>query len=158
MEHRSKIINDVNAVQRFRKLLTVGYSVPPSAGVLVFAINYIINAARISSPIFQILFSILFFPPAIFTPYILYVLFNEKRYGWLTTYFLIVILPGIIIFILLWDNISNLGFLFFLILPFYLFCFFIKFSVDDWLREYNWEQQLIEQRKEWKEKKKEGLL
>jgi hypothetical protein len=34
----------------------------------------------------------------------------------------------------------------------------IKFSVDDWLREYNWEQQLIEQRKEWEEKKKEGLL
>ena len=151
MEQRSKIINDINAIQRFRKLLTVGYSVPPSAGVLVFAINYIINAARISIPI---LFSILFFPPAIFTPYILYVLFNEKRYGWLTTYFLIVILPGIIIFILLWDNISNLGFLFLLLLPFYFFCFFNNFSVDDWLREYNWEQQLIVQRKEWEEKKK----
>ena len=158
MEQQSKIINDINAVQRFRKLLTVGYTVPPSAGVLVFVINYIINAARISSPIFPILFSILFFPPAIFTPYILYVLFKEKRYGWLTTYFLIVILPGIIIFILLWDNISKMGFLFFLILPFYLFCFFIKFSVDEWIRENNWEQQLIEQRKEKEEKQKEGLL
>jgi hypothetical protein len=51
-----------------------------------------------------------------------------------------------------------MGFLFFLILPFYLFCFFIKFSVDEWIREYNWEQQLIEQRKEEVEKQKEGLL
>lgn len=156
MKRKSKIINDINAVQRFRKLLTVGYTIPPSAGVLVFVINYIINAARISSPIFPILFSILFFPPAIFTPYILYVLFKEKRFGWIAAYIIMVIIPGVI-------AITVLGYAYGLIIlilfaPFYFFCFLIKFSVDEWIREYNWEQQLIEQRKEWEEKKNEGLL
>jgi len=156
VKRKSKIINDINAVQRFRKLLTVGYTIPPSAGVLVFVINYIINAARISSPIFPILFSILFFPPAIFTPYILYVLFKEKRFGWIAAYIIMVIIPGVI-------AITVLGYAYGLIIlilfaPFYFFCFLIKFSVDEWIREYNWEQQLIEQRKEWEEKKNEGLL
>jgi hypothetical protein len=156
VKRKSKIINDINAVQRFRKLLTVGYTIPPSAGVLVFVINYIINAARISSPIFPILFSILFFPPAIFTPYILYVLFKEKRFGWIAAYIIMVIIPGVI-------AITVLGYAYGLIIlilfaPFYFFCFLIKFSVDEWIREYNWEQQLIEQRKEWEEKKNEDLL
>jgi hypothetical protein len=34
----------------------------------------------------------------------------------------------------------------------------IKFSIDEWIREFNWEQQLAEQRKESEEKKKEWLL
>jgi hypothetical protein len=42
--------------------------------------------------------------------------------------------------------------------PFYFYSFLIKFSVDEWIREYNWNQELIEQRKEQEEKKKEGLL
>jgi fatty acid desaturase len=86
-------------------------------------------------------------PPVLFTPFFVYVLLKEKRYGWLTTYFLMVILPGIIILITFWDDISKIGVLLFLVLPFYLFCFFIKFSVEEWIREYTWEQQLIQQRK-----------
>jgi hypothetical protein len=156
VERKSKTINDIDAVQRFRKLLTVGYTVPPSAGVLVFAINYIINAARISNPIIPILFSILFFPPVLFTPYILFVLFKEKRFGWIAAYIIMVIIPGVI-------AITVLGYAYGLILlilfaPFYLFCFFIKFSVDEWIREFNWEQQLAKQRKESEEKKKEWLM
>jgi len=42
--------------------------------------------------------------------------------------------------------------------PFYFFCFLIKNSVDEWIREYNFHQQLIEQRKESKENKIEGRL
>jgi hypothetical protein len=86
-------------------------------------------------------------PPVLFTPFFVYVLLKEKRYGWLTTYFLMVILPGIIILITFWDDISKIEVLLFLVLPFYLFCFFIKFSVEEWIREYTWEQQLIQQRK-----------
>jgi hypothetical protein len=157
METKSKIINDINAVERFRKLLTVGYTIPTSVGAVVFLINYIISAAKISSPVFPILFSIIFFPPAIFTPYILYVLFKEKRFGWIITYFVMVIIPGVI-------AITVLGFAYGLIIlilfaPFYFFCFLIKFSVDEWIREYNWEQQLIQQRNEEEERKRnEGLL
>ena len=147
-----KTIYDIKSVERFKKLLTVGYTFPPWIGAAVFIIIYIISAARISSSVFIILFSILFFPPAIFTPYILYVLFKEKRYGWIITYFVIVIVPGVL-------AITVLGFAYGFIIfipfaPFYFFCFLIKFSVDDWIREYNWSQELLEQRKEQEEKQK----
>ena len=156
MAVKQKTIYNIDSVQRFRKLLTVGYAVPPLASAVLFIINYITSAAKISSPIIPILLSILFFPPAIFTPYIIYVLFTEKRFGWLLTYFIMVIIPAMI-------AITVLGIAYGLIIlilfaPFYFFCFIIKFSVDEWIREYNWNQQLIEQKKEWEEKKKEGLL
>ena len=152
---RQKTIYNIDSVQRFKKLLTIGFTFPPAAGAVVFIINYITSAAKISSPIIPILFSILFFPPVICTPYIIYVLFTEKRFGWLATYFFIVIIPGII-------AVTVLGFAYGLIIlillaPFYFFCFMIKFSVDEWIREYNWNQQLIEQRNEQEEKKKDLL-
>ncbi len=153
---RQRTIYNIDSVQRFRKLLTIGFTFPLAAGAVVFIINYITSAAKISSPIIPILFSILFFPPVFCTPYIVYVLFIEKRFGWLVTYFVIVLIPGII-------AITVLGFEYGLIIlillaPFYFFCFIIKFSVEEWIREYNWNQQLIEQRKEHEEKKKVGLL
>ena len=156
MAVRQSTIYNIDSVQRFRKLLTIGYAVPPAAGAVMIIINYIASEAKISSSIIPILFSILFFPPAIFTPYIVYVLLTEKRFGWLITYFIIVIIPGII-------AITVLGFSYGLIIlillaPFYFFCFIIKFSVDEWIREYNFHQLYLLQKKEQEEKKKEGLL
>ncbi len=156
MAIKLKTIYEIDSVERLRKLLTVGYTIPPAAGAVVFIYNSIMASAKISSPGFTILFSILFFPPAIFTPYILYVFFKEKRSGWIITYFITVIIPGVI-------AVTALGFAYGLIIlilfaPFYFFCFMIKFSVDDWIKEYNWSQELLQQRNEKEEKAKEGLL
>ena len=68
-----------------------------------------------------------------------------------------VVLPYPVIYLIIGEYILLTAWLLLPVIPFYLYCFLIKFSVDDWLREYNWEQQLIEQRKEWEEKKKERL-
>ena len=156
MALRSKTIYDIKSVERLRKLLTVGYTILPAMGAVFFIFNYIIASAKISSPVFPILFSILFFPPAIFTPYILYVLLKEKRFGWIVTYFIIVIIPAVI-------AVTVLGFAYGLIIlllfaPFYFFCFLIKSSVDEWIREYNFQQLYLLQKKEQEEKEKEGLL
>ena len=125
-------------------------------GAIFFIFNYVIASAKISSPVFPILFSILFFPPAIITPYILYVLFKEKRYGWIVTYLIIVIIPGVIAVIVLG---FAYGFIILILFaPFCFFCFLIKFSVEEWIREYNFAQVLIEQRKEKEAREKEGLL
>ena len=156
MALRLKTIYDIKSVDRLRKLLTVGYTIPPAMGAVFFIFNYIIFSLKISSPVFPIMFSIVFFPPAIFTPYILYVLFKEKRYGWIVTYFIFVIVPGAI-------AVTVLGFAYGLIIlilfaPFYFFCFLIKFSVEEWIREYNFHQLYLLQKKEQEEKEKERLL
>jgi len=147
MEGKSKIIYDINAIESFRKMLVFQYKTPAIIIGLFFILSYILRVSRISNPIFPLIMFLIITPPVLFTPFFVYVLLKEKRYGWLTTYFLMVILPGIIILITFWDDISKIEVLLFLVLPFYLFCFFIKFSVEEWIREYTWEQQLIQQRK-----------
>ena len=143
MEIRSKIINDIVELRRFRAILY--FELSTSAGFILssfWPINlYIIIAAAI-----------------LFTPYMLYVLIKERKYGWIVIFFLMVVLPYPVIYLIIGEYILLTAWLLLPVIPFYLYCFLIKFSVDDWLREYNWEQQLVEQRKEWDEKKKEGLL
>jgi len=143
VEIRSKIINDIVEQRRFRAILY--FELSTSAGFILssfWPINlYIIIAAAI-----------------LFTPYMLYVLIKERKYGWIVIFFLMVVLPYPVIYLIIGEYILLTAWLLLPVIPFYLYCFLIKFSVDDWLREYNWEQQLIEQRKEWEEKKKEGLL
>ncbi len=159
METKSKIIKNINVVDRFRNLLVANYSIPPAALALFWLTNNILQQFQITSPVLQSIPFIIISPPVLFTPYFIYVLFTEKRYGWLLTYFLLVVLPAIFLIVSIWNDFNQLGLIFLLMLPFYLFCFFIKFSVDDWIREYNWEQQLIQQKKDEEERKKiEGLL
>ena len=142
-ETKSKFVNDIVELRRFRAILY--FELSTSAGFILssfWPINlYIIIAAAI-----------------LFTPYMLYVLIKERKYGWIVIFFLMVVLPYPVIYLIIGEYILLTAWLLLPVIPFYLFCFLIKFSVDDWLREYNWEQQLIEQRKEWEEKKKEGLL
>jgi len=88
----------------------------------------------------------------------LYVLNKERKYGWIALFFFMVVLPYPIIYLIIGDYVLLTAWLLLPIIPFYLYCFLIKFSVDDWLSKYNWEQQLAEQRKEADQKKKEWLL
>lgn len=154
----SPILRDIDAVQRLRKLLVINFTIPSAAAGIFILGQHVLTLLKISDPIFVVLIIISISPPVLFTPFIFYVLYREKRNGWLMSYFILVILPVILIFLIFQDNIEHIIWLPIYMVPFYFFCFIIKFSVDEWIREYNWNQQLIEQRKEWEEKKKEGLL
>ena len=158
MEGTSKIIRDIDTVEQFRKILIAGYTVPILAGVILYAFSYLISAAKISSPEFHLVIFLIFCPPVLLTPYFIYVLVEEKHFGWLTAYILLVILPGVISVLVIHGGIFEALWMPLLMLPFYLYCFLIKFTVEDWLREYRAEQQLIQQRKERERKIKEGLL
>ncbi len=72
----------------------------------------------------------------IFVPFMVYVLFKEKRKGWLYGFFFGVLLPTIITCFVT-ENVFLLhNSWVLLILPFYFFYFFIlKFSTREWLRE-----------------------
>jgi hypothetical protein len=142
-ETKSKFVNDIVELRRFREILF--FELSTSVAFVLFSfypINlYIIIIAAI-----------------LFTPYMLYVLIKERKYGWIVMFFLVVVLPYPVLYFIIGDYILLPGWMLLPIIPFYFYCFIIKFSVEDWLREYSWEQKLIEQRKDWEEKKKEGLL
>ncbi|HSW55121.1 MAG TPA: hypothetical protein VLH59_08530 [Ignavibacteriaceae bacterium] len=142
-ETKSKFVNDIVELRRFRAILF--FELSTSAGFILssfWPINlYIIIIAAI-----------------LFTPYMLYVLIKERKYGWIVMFFLVVVLPYPVLYFIIGDYILLPGWMLLPIIPFYFYCFIIKFSVEDWLREYSWEQKLIEQRKESEEKEKEWLL
>jgi hypothetical protein len=153
------IIKDIDAVQRLRKLLVINYTLPPAASGIFFLGQHVLTLLKITEPLFVLLIIIAISPPVLITPFIVYVLYREKRYGWLASYFIMVIIPVILFFIIFQDNLEYMIWMpFYYMVPFYFYSFIIKFSVDEWIREYNWNQELIEQRKEQEEKKKEGLL
>ena len=69
----------------------------------------------------------------VFTPFMLHILFQEKKFGWITFFIIIVILPAITVLIFFLHS----NYLMFLILIplvlFYFYCFLLRYTVDDWL-------------------------
>ena len=143
IETNSRFINDIVEVRRFRAILFFELST---------------SVAFILQSFWPINLYIIIIAAILFTPYMIYVLVKEKKYGWIIMFFLAVVLPYPVLYLIIGDYILLPGWMLLPIIPFYFYCFIIKFSVEDWLREYTWEQQLVEQRKESEEKKKEGLL
>ena len=67
----------------------------------------------------------------------LFVLFGERKYGWITFFILLVVLPLFIDHVFF--NHTNF-YLILLFLPlafFYLYCFLLKITIRDWIQERN---------------------
>ncbi len=143
MEFKSKHIRDIIEVRRFRTILYFELSTA---------------AAFILQNIFPINLYIIVIAAILFTPYMMYVIIKEKHYEWVVIFFFTVVLPYPLLYLILGDYILLPAWLLLPIVPFYLYCFLIKYSVDNWLREYNWELQLFEQRKEKAQRDKDLLL
>ena len=74
----------------------------------------------------------------IFTPFLLKVLFEEKKTGWIIAYCIMVIVPAaaVVLLAIFKSNSEVAAFLTFVPLGgFFLFCFILKFSIDDWISE-----------------------
>lgn len=155
----SPIIKDIDAVQRLRKLLVINFTLPPAAAGIFILGQHVLTFLKISNPVFVILILVAISPPVLVTPFIVYVLYREKRYGWLASYFIIVIIPVILFFIIFQDSLEFLIWMpVYYMVPFYFYSFILKFSVDEWIREYNFHELYLLQKKEQEEKQKEGLL
>ena len=86
----------------------------------------------------------------LFIPYLLYVLFKERRFGWIASLVTVIFAPLVISipFGITSEYLSII--LMVSLLLFYFYCFVIKMSIREWIRTYNWTQQLEEQKREMK--------
>ena len=71
-----------------------------------------------------------------------YVLIKEKYYGWITFYFFMVVLPYIFIPLAFFGHILTPAILFFI------YCYFLKHTVAEWLEEYDAHKGREEQKRE----------
>jgi predicted neutral ceramidase superfamily lipid hydrolase len=83
----------------------------------------------------------------LFTTYILYVLIKEKRFGWLITIFIMVVLPVIITYFVSKGSLFSVMAI--ILIPFslfYLYCFLLRYALDDWIEECEGKIELEEEK------------
>ena len=68
----------------------------------------------------------------LFTPYMLKVLFEEKRYGWIIFFFLMVLLPASGAFFLNIDSSYKFVIELIPLALFYFYCFVLRIAIKDW--------------------------
>ena len=84
----------------------------------------------------------------IFTPFMLRVLYKEKKKSWIVLFIVIVILPVIIFSILAVFFKFSVSLLLIPIGLFYFFCFMLRFSVNGWIRESEFRKKYLKEKEE----------
>jgi len=94
----------------------------------------------------SVLYIISFFCPVLFlaglaavlfAPFMLFVLFKENRYGWITFFILLVLLPVLIDVLFFYKTDAYLILLYLPLAFFYFYCFLLKITIRDWIQERN---------------------
>ncbi len=114
--------SDISGKTHLKKLQKwLNFELP---GVILFGLSFFYNLA----------FTAFLIVASVFTPYLIYVLSIEKRYGWIIFFAVFVALPGILSYYLL----SSIGGMLAGAIPMalYLFyCYFLKLSLPGMLDE-----------------------
>jgi hypothetical protein len=129
---REKLVNDVVAVSRLKDVLI-----------------YTLTSAVFSfmSIAFHFGLTIAIIAAILFTTYILYVLIKEKRFGWLITFFIMVVLPVIITYLVSRESLFSVMAI--ILIPFslfYLYCFLLRYALDYWIEECEGKIELEEEK------------
>lgn len=158
-----KIIQDYNLVQKFRDILFYQRQLSNSSFVLLLLLRYPLFYLLISiglDPVtmIKIVIGVFAFAAILFTPYIFKVLFKERKYGWITTFFAMIIIPEVLTYFIFKDTLSFEAALLIPLAFFYFYCYLIKFEVHKWLADYNWHQERIQQKKGTEERIKNEII
>ena len=101
-------------------------------------LNYSVSSSFLFllSFFFNILLIIASVVAVLFIPYLIYVLWIEKKYSWFISIILLIVVPAIISLIFL-PFIHLFTSTMILLGIFYLCCYVLRFSVSEWIREKN---------------------
>ena len=148
MSLNQKVIQDFQSVDRLRELLYYEVRISNTSYLIFLFFGLLIPKLGFGVLFIKIILLVFIFAAVIFTPYIFYVLIKEERYGWIATYIIMIPLPLLSGYLIFKDTLAFEAALLIPLLSFYLYCYLIKYAVDDWIRQYNWTRRLMQQRAE----------
>ncbi len=67
-----------------------------------------------------------------------------------------VALPCLLAFLIAEGNIFSIAWMIVIMAPFYLYCFLLKYTIDNWIEEYEGQEMLLERKREKAGLQKEG--
>lgn len=151
-----RLIKDVDAVQRFRDILFYQIRISISAIFLYYPITVLLTMLTIDP--FKLLLWLIAAAAMLFTPYIFYVLIKERKFGWIITFFVMIIIPLLFVHFLFLDALFHDAIILIPLAFFYFYCFLIKYDVDRWLSDYYSHQEYLQQEKERAERMRQNLF
>jgi|UniRef100_A0A7V2ZJN6 hypothetical protein len=122
-------MENIDLLNRLKTILDLEITYPPILLSLTFFIMYSVNNQ--TSIIIVVIIAI----AKLAIPFIIFVLYKEKKYGWIVSLILLIILPSSIIYWLIRDSVFSRYFLIIPFLLFYFFCVLLKYTVREWLTE-----------------------
>lgn len=122
-------MDNIDLLERLKQILDLEVTYPP----ILISVTYLFLYASDQSNNTALLVIIAIAKMAI--PFIVYVLYKEKKYGWIVSLILLIILPSSVIYWLISDSVFSRYFLIIPFLLFYFFCLLLKFTVREWLTE-----------------------
>ena len=84
----------------------------------------------------------------VFSPYFLYILFIEKKKKWILSFFIFVVLPFTLTYMIFRQYIFYMMGAFFPVLFYGIYCLLLKAEMQRWLSRYDWIQSRLEAEKE----------
>lgn len=144
-----KILKDFYLVSRLRKILFFQTAILLLLLLFALILQFFPYMNRIFKLNAIIPLGITTVIAVLFTPYLLYVMIKEKHYGWITFYFFMVVLPYIFVPLAFFGHILVPAILF------YIYCYLLKHTVIEWLKEYDAYLGREEQKRESARRKKE---
>ena len=82
-----------------------------------------------------VLIIILTIAAILFIPYVTFVLYKNKKYGWIITLAIIIIIPAILMIVIIQQTYTLFIMLLIELAIFYFYCFSLRLVVNDWVKE-----------------------
>jgi hypothetical protein len=156
MIERIKPISNIYAVRQFHNIFRVYFIILTPVLVVTFflglvSMNSQIFESGILEPYRSSLLIAITISTIVFSPYFLYILFIEKKKKWILSFFIFVVIPFTLAYLIFQQFIFSMMGAFFPVLFYGIYCFLLKAEVQRWLSRYDWIQSRLEAEEEKKE-------
>jgi len=151
-----KLISNIYAVKQFHNIFRVYCRILTPVLVITFilgliSINPQIFESGILEPYRSSLLIAITISAIVFSPYFLYILFIEKKKKWILSFFIFVIIPFTLAYMIFKQFIFSMMGAFFPVLFYGIYCLLLKAEVQRWLSRYDRIQTRLEAEKDKKE-------
>ena len=148
-----KLISNIYAVKLFHNIFRVYCRILTPVLVITFflgliSINPQIFESGILEPYRSSLLIAITISAIVFSPYFLYILFMEKKKKWILSFFIFVVIPFTLAYMMFQQFIFSMMGAFIPVLFYGIYCLLLKAEVQRWLSRYNWIQARLEAEKE----------
>ncbi|HSW55120.1 MAG TPA: hypothetical protein VLH59_08525 [Ignavibacteriaceae bacterium] len=142
----------VALLNRIRIILVLLVRIPlPILAVLIILQIFILryaSALKLNTDIFFYPLILIVGAAVLSTPFLFYVLIKEKRWAWIIIFVVMVVLPCLFYYSISFGYFFTIFGMTVVMIPFYLYFLLLRYTVGEWLAEYEGQEMRKERKRE----------